>query len=94
MVDCDGLETEKRLKSVLDELANDCNRYTSLTRNAGSGPGTGKTKLDKERSKMCLREIVRAYLFNINYYQKCMKYYFTRLPVWFLKSRAKLSRRY
>uniref|UniRef100_A0A8D8QAC2 Otoferlin n=1 Tax=Cacopsylla melanoneura TaxID=428564 RepID=A0A8D8QAC2_9HEMI len=57
LIDCDLPETEKKLKSVLDELANDCNKYNSLTRNAGSGPGSGKTKLDKERNKMCLREI-------------------------------------
>lgn len=58
LVDSDLPDCDKKLKSVLDDLANDCNRYASLTRNAGSGPGSGKTKLDKERNKMCLREIV------------------------------------
>ncbi|XP_012269850.2 otoferlin isoform X2 [Athalia rosae] len=48
---------EKYLKSVLDELSSNCNRYVSISRSSVTGPGVGKTKLDKERIKLCQREI-------------------------------------
>ncbi|KAG8297658.1 hypothetical protein J6590_031698 [Homalodisca vitripennis] len=48
---------ERQLRSVLEELSVGCARYSSITRGAGSGPGIGKTKLDKERMKLCQRDI-------------------------------------
>jgi hypothetical protein len=55
-----GLSAERRLRGVLDELATACSRYGSLTsgKGAGGAGGAGRTKLDKERAKLCQREIV------------------------------------
>ena len=54
-----GMSTERRLRAVLDELATSCSRYYTLTSGKGSGGGgAGRTKLDKERAKLCQREIV------------------------------------
>ena len=51
--------TERRLKGVLEELATGCSRYSTLTSGkGGGGGGAGRTKLDKERIKLCQREIV------------------------------------
>lgn len=52
--DCTG---EKILKSALDELSSNCNRYVSISKSSITGPGVGKTKLDKERTKLCQREL-------------------------------------
>lgn len=47
-----------RLRSCLEELAVNCIKYVTVTRNAiVTGHGSGKTKLDKERIKLCVREI-------------------------------------
>ncbi|XP_055617396.1 otoferlin-like isoform X1 [Toxorhynchites rutilus septentrionalis] len=48
---------EVKLRAVLEEVATTCNRYGSITKGALVGPGTGKTKLDKERMKLCQREV-------------------------------------
>ncbi|XP_054274223.1 otoferlin-like [Macrosteles quadrilineatus] len=48
---------ERQLRNVLEELSSGCARYISITRGAGSGPGLGKTKLDKERMKLCQRDV-------------------------------------
>ncbi|XP_058826537.1 otoferlin-like [Topomyia yanbarensis] len=48
---------EVKLRAVLEEVATSCNRYVTITKGALVGPGTGKTKLDKERMKLCLREV-------------------------------------
>ena len=55
-----GMSTERRLRNVLDELATSCSRYYTLTsgKGSGGGGGAGRTKLDKERAKLCQREIV------------------------------------
>lgn len=58
LLDDDDPEKEDKLKSVLDELSISCNRYVNFTKGVGCGQGLGKTKLDKERMKLCLREIV------------------------------------
>lgn len=50
--------TESRLKQVLEELHQGCGKYVTITQTSLAGPGTGKTKLDKEHVKLCLREIV------------------------------------
>ncbi|XP_055712780.1 otoferlin-like isoform X2 [Phlebotomus papatasi] len=49
--------SEVKLRACLEELAMSCSKYVTVTKNTLSGPGTGKTKLDKERVKLCLREI-------------------------------------
>ncbi|GAB0097053.1 Otoferlin [Sergentomyia squamirostris] len=46
-----------KLRACLEELAISCSKYITITKNTITGPGTGKTKLDKERVKLCLREI-------------------------------------
>ncbi|XP_076646228.1 otoferlin isoform X2 [Halictus rubicundus] len=48
---------EKILKSTLEELSSNCNRYVSISKSSLTGPGVGKTKLDKERMKLCQREL-------------------------------------
>ncbi|KAG4068663.1 hypothetical protein HA402_002354 [Bradysia odoriphaga] len=48
---------EVRLRSTLEDVATSCSKYITLTKSSQSGPGTGKTKLDKERMKLCIREI-------------------------------------
>lgn len=58
LVDDDDPHKEEKLKYVLDELSQSCNRYVNFTKGVGCGQGLGKTKLDKERIKLCLREIV------------------------------------
>lgn len=50
-------KAEVRLRSCLEELATDSNNYLQITKNTATGPGSGKTKLDKERLKLCQREI-------------------------------------
>ncbi|CAM1319906.1 FER1L6 (predicted) [Pycnogonum litorale] len=49
--------TDRKLRSVLEDLCNDSSRYLSLVRAAGGVATAGKTKLDKERLKLCQREI-------------------------------------
>ncbi|KAF4526881.1 hypothetical protein B566_EDAN013792 [Ephemera danica] len=48
---------EKTLRATLEELVAACAKYVSIARSHGSGASSGKTKLDKERTKLCLREI-------------------------------------
>lgn len=57
LIELEDTKAEVRLKSCLEELANDCNNYLEITKTSLTGPGTGKTKLDKERVKLCQREI-------------------------------------
>lgn len=63
LMDADNSEMEQRLKQVMDELSAGCNKYVTISKASTSGPGTGKTKLDKEHLKLCQREMVA---FNIN----------------------------
>ena len=49
---------EVKLRTTLEELASGCMKYVAITKNSLTGQGTGKTKLDKERMKLCEREIV------------------------------------
>ncbi|XP_076068132.1 otoferlin-like isoform X2 [Oratosquilla oratoria] len=48
---------EKRLREVLEELVSACGQYVSLSRASSAGSSGGRTKLDKERIKLCQREI-------------------------------------
>lgn len=68
LVDDDDPDKEDKLKSVLDELSISCNRYVNFTKGVGCGQGLGKTKLDKERMKLCLREIV-IIITNVNIFE-------------------------
>lgn len=53
-------KAEVKLKSTLEELASGCLKYVAIAKNSSSGAGSGKTKLDKERMKLCQREMVCA----------------------------------
>ena len=49
---------ERRLRGVLEELATACSKYVNHSHNK-SGGSTGRSKLDKERLRLCQREVVR-----------------------------------
>lgn len=51
---------EKSLKALLEDVSMSCAKYINITKGTSTGAGTGKTKLDKERMKLCQREIVRT----------------------------------
>lgn len=53
----DDPRAEVRLRAVLEEVAAACVAYGAQTRATAAGPGAGKTKLDKERMKLCQREV-------------------------------------
>lgn len=57
MLNDEDPRAEVRLRAVLEEVAANCAQYLSVTKAAAAGPGTGKTKLDMERMKLCQREI-------------------------------------
>ena len=57
---------ERRLRGVLDELAMGCSRYMTLMQGKGAGSGN-KTRLDKERARLCQREIVNSHCFTLRY---------------------------
>ncbi|KAL0280303.1 UNVERIFIED_CONTAM: hypothetical protein PYX00_001638 [Menopon gallinae] len=48
---------EKALKALLEDVSMSCAKYINITKGTSTGAGTGKTKLDKERMKLCQREI-------------------------------------
>ena len=53
--------SDRRLRGVLEELATACSKHYTLMSgkgSAGGGGGAGRTKLDKERTKLVQREIV------------------------------------
>ena len=50
---------DRRLRGVAEELANGCAAYTRLVKGTG-GSAMGRTRLDRERHKLCLREMVRS----------------------------------
>lgn len=58
MMEVDDPNTELHLKQILEELSIGCAKYATLSKASNTGPGCGKTKLDKERAKLCQREIV------------------------------------
>lgn len=55
-------EAETKLKQVLEDLSVACGKYVTISKAAITGPGIGKTKLDKERLKLCQREIVCCFI--------------------------------
>ncbi|KAG9336193.1 hypothetical protein JZ751_002540 [Albula glossodonta] len=48
---------ERRLRGVLEELSNGCSRFVTLANKDQNQ--TGRTKLDRERLKFCMREVVK-----------------------------------
>lgn len=58
LIEEEDVRAEVRLRSTLEDLASACTRYLSITKANALGPGSGKTKLDKERIKLCQSEIV------------------------------------
>lgn len=57
LIEQEDTKAEVRLRGCLEELATNCHNYLQITKTTLTGPGTGKTKLDKERVKLCQREI-------------------------------------
>lgn len=57
MLNDEDPRAEVRLRAVLEEVAASCAQYMLITKAGSSGPGTGKTKLDKERMKLCQRDV-------------------------------------
>ncbi|XP_030765645.1 otoferlin-like isoform X2 [Sitophilus oryzae] len=56
-MESDDPEAEGKLKQILEDLSAACAKYVTISKASGTGPGTGKTKLDKERLKLCQREL-------------------------------------
>ena len=61
MVKTNEERPDRRLRGVAAELENGCAAYNRLVKGTG-GSAAGKTKLDRERHKLCLREMVRILL--------------------------------
>lgn len=49
---------EKRLRGVYEELGSSCSKFVTIVKGASGGASAGKTKLDKERQKLLIREMV------------------------------------
>lgn len=47
---------EKRMRGVFEELGSSCSKFVSVVKGTQA---SGKTKLDKERQKLLIREMVR-----------------------------------
>lgn len=50
---------ERRLRGVFEELGSGCSKFVTSVKGTGGGSSAGKTKLDKERHKLVVREMVR-----------------------------------
>ncbi|XP_055886227.1 otoferlin-like isoform X5 [Biomphalaria glabrata] len=48
---------EQKLRMVFEELGQGCSKFVSLVKGTGGGSAAGKTKLDKERHKLLVREM-------------------------------------
>ncbi|XP_047477393.1 LOW QUALITY PROTEIN: otoferlin-like [Penaeus chinensis] len=48
---------ERRLKEALEEMVSGCGQYLSIARASSAASTGGRTKLDKERMRLCQREI-------------------------------------
>jgi otoferlin len=57
LIEQEDTKAEVRLRGTLEDLAGDCNNFLQIMKATQTGPGTGKTKLDKERVKLITREI-------------------------------------
>lgn len=75
MIDCDQPDADRKLRSVLEDLSTRCNKYLTIAKGKSTGSGVGKTKLDKERMKMCYRELVsNSESLRVKYRQMIMAY--------------------
>lgn len=61
MIDEEQPFPENRLRGVFDELGQGCSKFVTLVKGTGGGSAAGKTKLDKERHKLLVREMVCSY---------------------------------
>ena len=59
MLSLEKTGAERRLRVVLEDLGSSCSKYVTHSQNKLGG-SAGKTKLDKERQKMCQREAVSS----------------------------------
>lgn len=57
LIEQEDTKSEVRLRGCLEDLATDCNNFIQIMKASQTGPGTGKTKLDKERVKLLMREV-------------------------------------
>ncbi|XP_059174098.1 otoferlin-like isoform X2 [Physella acuta] len=57
MIDDEQPFPEQRLRLVFEELGQGCSKFVSLVKGTGGGSAAGKTKLDKERHKLLVREM-------------------------------------
>lgn len=67
MIESEHADADYKLKSVLENLIAGCNRYVTIVKGASSGSGIGKTKLDKERMKLCHYEMVMLLIILLKY---------------------------
>ena len=58
MIKVDHESSHRRLRGVLGEFTAAIGNYLRLAGNLGIGAGSGKTKLDKFRMKMCKNQLV------------------------------------
>ena len=56
---------DRRLRGVAEEVINGCVSYSRMVKGTG-GPAAGRTKLDRERHKLCLRDIVSFGVVKLN----------------------------
>lgn len=57
LIEAEDTKSEVRLRGCLEDLASDANNFLQIMKASQAGPGSGKTKLDKERVKLLIREI-------------------------------------
>lgn len=57
LIEAEDTKSEVRLRGCLEDLATDSNTFLQIMKASQTGPGSGKTKLDKERVKLLIREI-------------------------------------
>lgn len=58
MIEIDENMAASHFVTTLESLAEDCARYQNIAKANSLTTGSGRTKLDKERFKLCLWEIV------------------------------------
>lgn len=76
---------EKRMRGVFEELGSSCSKFVSVVKGTQA---SGKTKLDKERQKLLIREMVRFRLLskNTNHFHTPLEIIIRGItPVWKLR---------
>lgn len=59
-------QPERKLREVLEALLLNCQAYLTSVKTSAAGSTAGKTRLDKERLKLCTREVVSTILKSIH----------------------------